>query len=330
MTDLIKQQFDRERTTLSPYAALSQNTSGRDRPEPPCTMRTDYARDRDRILHSKAFRRLMHKTQVFLSPEGDHYRTRLTHTLEVVQIARTIARALSLNEDLTEAIGLGHDLGHTPFGHAGEGVLDELYQNGFKHNEQSVRVVEVLEGLNLTREVRDGILCHTGERQASTLEGQVVRFADKIAYINHDIDDAVRAGVLRSSDIPAHLTDTLGKSSSERITSMARAVIEASDGRPVVSMTPDVYEAMMEMRDFLFAAVYRNPAAKGEEGKAMQILRWLYLHYVKNYVDMPQEYTKNIERDGIDRVVCDYLAGMTDRYAINVYTSIYIPKSWGR
>lgn len=302
----------------------------RDRPEEPCPIRTAYQRDRDRILHSKSFRRLMHKTQVFLAPEGDHYRTRLTHTLEVNQIARTIARALRLNEDLADAISLGHDLGHTPFGHAGEFVLQEIHPDGFHHNEQSVRVVEVLEnggrGLNLTREVRDGILCHSGGTPAQTLEGQVVRYADKIAYMNHDIDDAIRAGVLREEDIPWEVRHGLGRTKSERISALINSVIENSGD--TIRMSEEGQALYDMLRAFLFQAVYTNPQAKREEGKAMEVVKALYKHYLDNPSTLPEEYQAITEAEGPHRAVCDYISGMSDRFCISLYENLFVPRSW--
>jgi len=324
----------RERESLSGYAFLTENTKGRDFPmnTPPDGIRTEFQRDRDRIIHSKSFRRLMHKTQVFLDPEGDHYRTRLTHTLEVTQIGRTLARALRLNEDLTEAACLGHDLGHTPFGHAGEKVLNRLYHEGFRHNEQSLRTVEKLEknfsGLNLTREVRDAILCHTGGVPAPTLEGRVVRFADRIAYINHDIDDAIRAKVLKPGDLPRELTDILGETQSGRINAMVNAVITESEGVNDIKMRGDIYEAMEKLRAFLFINVYDNNTAKSEEKKAESMLGQLYGHFVKNPGLLPPEYETVINGEGAERAACDYIAGMTDRYCISEYCRIFVPKTW--
>ncbi len=316
---------ERERQMLSPYAVKSADTMGRERCEEKCEIRTEFQRDRDRIMYSKAFRRLKHKTQVFLSPEGDHYRTRLTHTLEVSQIARSIARALGLNEDLTEAIALGHDLGHTPFGHAGEKALANVCPYGFKHNEHSLRVVEVLEkpgGLNLTKEVRDGIVCHTGEQAASTLEGQVVALSDKIAYINHDIDDAIRGGVLTESDLPKEFTDVLGENHSKRINTMIWAVIGESDGMATIGMSSQIYDAMMGMRQFLFENVYISSEPKIEEKKAKRIIEGLYEAYLKK-----PELIPNNESD-IHASIRDYIAGMSDRYAVSKYSEIYIPKFW--
>lgn len=319
-----------EEQILSPYAALSKNSQGRDRFEPECDLRTPYQRDRDRIIHCKSFRRLKHKTQVFLSPEGDHYRTRLTHTLEVAQIARTIARALRMNEDLTEAISLGHDLGHTPFGHAGERALNELFPGGFRHYEQSVRVVEKLEkggmGLNLTKEVRDGILCHTKGTEASTCEGRIVRIADRIAYINHDIDDAERAGVLKESDFPPEITQVLGAKRSERIDRLIHSVVETSrDG--VLSMEPKVQTAFDRLHEFMYQSVYLNPYAKAEEKKVPFLIETLY-QYLQKPENLPEDMRFIAEQDGYERAACDYIAGMTDHYAVQLFENIYVPKSW--
>ncbi|MBE6871868.1 MAG: deoxyguanosinetriphosphate triphosphohydrolase [Ruminococcaceae bacterium] len=321
-----------EKLTLSQYACLSANTQGRERAETECEMRTAFQRDRDRIIHSKAFRRLKHKTQVFLSPEGDHYRTRLTHTLEVAQIARTIARALGLNEDLCEAVALGHDLGHTPYGHAGERVLDRIHPDGFAHYKQSRRVVEVLEkdhkGLNLTLEVRDGIEHHSGAGKAMTLEGRVVRLADKIAYTNHDIDDAVRGRIISANDIPKHLTEIFGDSHSKRITSMINAVVRASDGKNDVIFDTDLASSFSELRTFMFEAVYKNPVAKGEEGKAENIVEWLYNYYLCNPSKLPQDEAQYIDEYGLEVVVCDYVANMSDPYATGTFEALFVPKSW--
>lgn len=320
-----------EKETLSEYAALSCNTKGRVYHEDECGIRTEYQRDRDRIIHSKAFRRLKHKTQVFISPEGDHYRTRLTHTLEVSQVARTIARALRLNEDLTEAIALGHDLGHTPFGHAGEAVLNEICPHGFRHNEQSIRVVDLIErknGLNLTAEVRDGILNHTFSGNPLTLEGHVVRFADKVAYINHDIDDAVRAGVINKNDLPQECIEVLGDTSSDRIDTMIRDIVETSSDKPMVSMGTEVGKATLKLRDFMFANVYVGSLAKVEERKTRNIIGQLY-SYIKEHPEMlPQEMKGFLGEYDVDRVVCDYIAGMTDTYAVKKFSEIFIPAPW--
>ena len=324
--------LEREEQTLSPYAFLTKNTRGRDHPYVPCENRTEFQRDRDRILHSKSFRRLMHKTQVFLFPADEHYRTRMTHTLEVTQVARIIARALQLNEDLAEAAALGHDLGHTPFGHAGEVAMQQCYSPDFTHYKQSVRVVEKLEkdgeGLNLTWEVRDGILNHTGSCMASTLEGVIVKFADRIAYINHDIDDACRAGILSLDDIPKELLDTLGRGHSERINRMVTSVITASAGKPEIAFTPEIGEATMQLRKFLFDHVYTNPLAKSEDKKAQELLVRLFEYYVKHPEEMPDLYYRNTKTEPVERCVCDFVGGMTDRYAIDRYTELFIPQVW--
>ena len=320
-----------EQERLSPRACLSVHTAGRARPADPCPMRTDFQRDRDRILHSKAFRRLKYKTQVFLSPEGDHYRTRLTHTLEVAQIARTIARALRLNEDLTEVVALGHDLGHTPFGHAGERTLRKCREGGFHHYEQSVRVVEKLEkngaGLNLTWEVRDGILHHTGGEEAATPEGRIVRWADKIAYVNHDMDDAIRAGVLREEDVPMELHMALGDSPSTRIDTLVMAMIQGSQG-DAIAMDPEIDPYFWDLHAFMYEYLYFNPKAKSEESKVDGMLTALFEYYVKNPDKLPAEYALIRERDGVDTAVCDYIAGMTDNFALEMYHELYVPRSW--
>ena len=322
----------RERETLSPYAALSSESKGRLRPLEPCGIRTCYQRDIDRIVHSKSFRRLMHKTQVFLQPEGDHYRTRMTHTLEVARIARTIARGLRLNEDLTEAIALGHDLGHTPFGHAGERVLNEILPGGFRHNEQSLRVVDRLEnggdGLTLCYEPRRGILCHTGKDTAETLEGQIVRVADKIAYINHDIDDAMRGGIIYPLDIPLDVSQVLGWDHSGRINTLTEDVITASMGKDKIVQSPEKGAAMAKLRAFMFEAVYHNPVAKGEEDKAQAMIARLFEYYQKDPDRLPPDYQDIRIREGVDRAVCDYIAGMTDKYAVDTFTEAFIPMSW--
>lgn len=323
----------REEEELSVNAAKSRFSKGRQCELTPCDLRTDFQRDRDRIVHCKSFRRLMHKTQVFLSPEADHYRTRLTHTLEVTQIARTIARALRLNEDLCEAAALGHDLGHTPFGHAGERVLRRVYDPSFNHNEQSLRVVEKLEndgkGLNLTFEVRDGILHHTASSgPASTLEGSIIHFADRIAYINHDIDDACRAGILSEQDIPIELRRTLGGSHGKRVDTMIRGVVSGSLDSESIQMQADIGQATEKLRGFLFDSVYTNPVAKGEEKKAEEMLERLYEYFVKTPEQLPNEYKKALEFYPTERVVCDYIAGMTDRYAVTLYRQLFIPKMW--
>ena len=322
----------RELQILSPKACCAVNSRGRERPEEECDIRTCFQRDTDRIVYSKAFRRLKHKTQVFLQPEGDHYRTRMTHTLEVSRIARTMARALDLNEDLTEAIALGHDLGHTPFGHAGERALNELMPEGFAHYKQSVRVVERLEkngeGLNLTWEVRNGILCHTKGTPAATLEGQVVRLADQIAYINHDIEDALRGGVIYPMDIPLAVSNTLGFTKSERIDALVRDVIEASRDHAAIRQTPEVGEAMQTLRTFMFESVYTSPLAKGEEGKAQDMLRRLFEYYKKNPDELPDDFQTIRVEEGVDRAVCDYIAGMTDPFAVAQYQKLFIPMGW--
>ena len=328
-----KTEFEaRERAYLSPYAFCSADTRGRDRPIEECGLRTEFQRDRDRITHSQSFRRLMYKTQVFLAPAGDHYRTRLTHTLEVTQIARTIARALSLNEDLTEAIALGHDLGHTPFGHAGEFVMRRLFSPDFSHNSQGVRVVERLEnggkGLNLTLEVRDGIAHHTGREMPITLEGRVIRFADRIAYINHDIDDALRAGILKREEIPAELRRILGETHGERIDTMVSSVVRASLDQPDIAMEKDILEATEALRSFLFARVYRDNAAKAEENKAQEMLAQLFTYFVNAPERLPGIYRENLKTESAPRCVCDYLSGMTDRFAIELYRELFIPEVW--
>lgn len=326
-----REQFEQiEINSLSKKAVLSSSSLGRKLPEAKCEIRTDFQRDRDRIIHSKAFRRLKHKTQVFLSPESDHYRTRLTHTLEVAQIARTISRALRLNEDLTEAIALGHDLGHTPFGHAGERALNELCESGFTHYEQSVRVCEYIEkdgkGLNLTHEVLDGIRCHTKGEWSGSLEGRVVRYSDRIAYINHDIDDAIRAGIITKNDIPPAACEFLGDSKSKRINSMVKSVIANScDDIKMDDETVYYYDML---HTFLFDSVYRNPLAKGEENKVHGIIKGLYDYFCDNPEKLQGEYREILERDGVSRAVTDYIAGMTDHYAVVIYKNIYIPKSW--
>lgn len=352
-----------EKKTLSKYASLSCASKGRDVDEPQCDLRPIYQRDRDRILHSKSFRRLKDKTQVFLSPEGDHYRTRLTHTLEVSQNARTISRALRLNEDLTEAIALGHDLGHTPFGHAGERALSqalwdltevrltdegkqgsEEYQTTlflsdgtpkamFHHNEQSIRVVERLEkkgkGLNLTWEVRDGILNHRSVCIPSTMEGKVVRYADKIAYINHDIDDAIRAGIIAETDLPKSATDLLGTTTRDRINSMIHDIVINSENKPDIYMSKETREAMAELRTFMFHHVYFNPKAKGEEVRAESMVRQLFSYYYENASELSEEYIQMIEQgERTETVVCDYIAGMTDTYAIHTFENLFVPKAW--
>ena len=326
------EQFEKEH--LSPYASLSCNSKGRETPEEECDIRPVYQRDRDRILHSKSFRRLKHKTQVFLAPEGDHYRTRLTHTLEVSQNARTIAKALRLNEDLVEAIALGHDLGHTPFGHCGEAALNDVCPEGFAHNEQSVRVVQYLEkkgrGLNLTWEVRDGILNHQTKSIPATLEGKVVRFSDKIAYINHDIDDAIRAQVISEEDIPSEYRDILGHTTRDRLNTLIHSIISESMDKDDISMAPDIEEAMKGLRLFMFENVYTNPNAKAQEKKARDLIIELYEYYNKHFDLLSPKYKFIYEHynQSKERVVCDYIAGMTDQYAILHFQELRVPTSW--
>ena len=322
-----------ERTMIGPYGVCSADSKGREVPEEECDVRTCFQRDVDRIIHSKSFRRLKHKTQVFLQPEGDHYRTRLTHVLEVARIARTIARALELNEDLTEAIALGHDLGHTPFGHAGERALHELMadEGGFKHYNQSLRVVDKLEkngkGLNLTFEVRDGIVRHTVDPKATTLEGQIVKMADRMAYINHDADDAIRAGILSIDDIPSEITSALGMTHSQRLNSITTDIIENScDGE--INMSPLVYFVTESFHNYMFENVYKNPKAKSEESKVFGILEGIFTYYLKNPDKLPEDYKAIAEEEGLKRAVCDYVSGMTDKYAIDRYSEIFIPFAW--
>ena len=322
-----------EKEYLSPYATLSRNSKGRLRSEEPCDIRPVFQRDRDRIIHSKSFRRLKDKTQVFLTPEGDHYRTRLTHTLEVSQNARTIAKALRLNEDLAEAIALGHDLGHTPFGHAGERALNEICPLGFEHSKKSVRTVDILEksgmGLNLTIEVRDGILNHQTKGMPSTLEGKIVRFSDKIAYIHHDMDDAIRGGILRESDIPKEISSVIGETTGERLNFFIHDLVTNSQGKNDICMSPEVDLAMKNLRRFMFERVYNNRQAKGEEEKAEQLMVTLYEYYLKNIALLPQEYQRMMyDGEAKEQVVCDYVGAMTDRFAIAKYEEIYIPKCW--
>ncbi len=319
---------------LSPYASKSMESKGRDIPEEECDIRPVYQRDRDRILHSNSFRRLKDKTQVFLSPEGDHYRTRLTHTLEVSQNARTIAKALRLNEDLTEAIALGHDIGHTPFGHAGERALNRVCPEGFQHNVQSVRVVEVLEkrgaGLNLTWEVRDGILNHKTKGMPSTLEGKIVRFSDKIAYIHHDMDDAIRGKILGESDIPKNLRDTLGDTTTKRFDCFTHDIIRNSEGKNDICMSDEIAQAMTDLRQFMFDRVYTNPKVKSEEQKAERLVEYLYDYYLNNSDKLPEEYL-NLMNEGKasrERAVCDYVSSMSDRYAVGVFNELFLPNSW--
>ena len=331
----VKEELERqEHKRLNPLAAFADKSKGRPRfeEERENDMRTCYQRDIDRIVHSKSFRRLMHKTQVFLQPEGDHYRTRMTHTLEVTRIARTITRALGLNEDLAEAIGMGHDLGHTPFGHAGEDALSRCMGKPFRHNEQSLRVVDVLEqdgrGLNLTYEVRNGILCHTGDPWPATLEGMVVRRSDQIAYVNHDIDDAIRAGILTNDDIPDAITDVLGHNHSQRINTLVTDAVLTSREAGTVMLSPAVDQALRDLRSFMFERVYRNPVAKGEERKAKDMLQRLFEHYIKNPHMLPDDFHPQLSFDGMERTVCDYIAGMTDNYAVDKFEEIFIPAGW--
>ena len=321
---------------LFEYATFADSSLGRNKEEEKCNLRTDFQRDRDRIIHSKSFRRLKHKTQVFISPEGDHFRTRLTHTLEVSQIGRTIARALRLNEDLVEAIALGHDLGHTPFGHSGEAVLNELKSTGFIHSEQSLKVVDFLErsdtriGLNLTEEVRDGILNHSGSGNAKTLEGKIIKFADRIAYINHDIDDAIRAGIISSDSLPKELTKVLGNSSSQRINTMINGLIDKSYGKPIVEMEDEVYEATMELRQYMFKNVYMDSVVKSEEVKIKRLLTELYKFYMEDLSRIPENHLNlyNDRSHSDEDIVSDYIAGMTDTYAKKQLKNIFIPKGW--
>ncbi|MFZ5640664.1 MAG: deoxyguanosinetriphosphate triphosphohydrolase [Bacillota bacterium] len=329
---LIRQMTEElEARQLSPYAALSKDSRGRDTAEDECPVRTAFQRDRDRIIHSKSFRRLKHKTQVFIAPAGDHYRTRLTHTLEVAQIARTVAKALRLNEDLTEAIALGHDLGHTAFGHAGEEALDEILQERygmpFKHNEQSLRVVEGVEKMNLTREVRDGILNHTDEIDPITLEGKIVKIADRIAYINHDIDDALRGGIITAAELPRDCIEVLGDKHTVRINTMVTDMIRASWDRPEISMSTEVSEAMARLRQYLFDQVYIGSEAKREEEKAKKLLQRLFDFFITHPEELPAG-RQPARKDELPRVVCDYVAGMTDRYALDLYTRYFLPTPW--
>lgn len=323
-----------EHRRLNPLAAFADRSSGRPRPEPEREddVRTCYQRDNDRIVHSKAFRRLMHKTQVFLNPEGDHYRTRMTHTLEVTRIARTITRALGLNEDLAEAVAMGHDLGHTPFGHAGEAALSTCLGKPFRHNEQSLRVVDVLEndgvGLNLTNEVRMGILGHTGSYIPETLEGQIVRRSDQIAYVNHDIDDAVRAGILSAEDIPKSISSVLGTTHRERINTLVCDAIRTSREAGAVVLTPQVDKALKDLRSFMFENVYRNPVAKGEETRAKSMLCRMYDYYYNHPEALPEDFQPQLSFEGMERIVCDYIAGMTDNYAVAKFTEIFVPAGW--
>ena len=329
----LREQTQRqEELLLSARACCAGQSRGRQRPEEECAVRTCFQRDVDRIVYSKAFRRLKHKTQVFLRPEGDHYRTRMTHTLEVSRIARTISRALGLNEDLTEAIALGHDLGHTPFGHAGERALAAVMPGGFAHYQQSVRVVERLEkngeGLNLTWEVRNGILCHTKGQDAATLEGQVVRLADHIAYINHDIEDALRGGVIFPLDIPLEISNVLGFTHGERINALVADAIRSSAEQDRILQSDEVGQAMQALKDFMFANVYTNPLAKGEEGKAQTMLQAMFEYYCSRPDELPPDFQTVRTREGVERAVCDYIAGMTDPYAVQKFEELFIPMGW--
>ena len=333
---LKREDIERREELLAPGACRSALSKGRDVYERPCMYRTEFQRDRDRIIHSKAFRRLMHKTQVFLAPEGDHYRTRLTHTLEVCQIARTIARNLNLNEDLTEAIAMGHDLGHTPFGHNGESVLNDVHPGGFRHNVQSLRVAEVLEstpnrrGMNLTFEVKDGILNHSGSLPAATLEGQIVKISDRIAYINHDIDDAIRSGVIALEDLPKSAIDRFGTGHRERIDCMVGNVISFSDGKDFVTMDPDHKKELDLLRAYMFDHVYRSQRVKKEEdlAKVEVVIRSLYEYFLKHPEKLPEDIFALADADGVHTAVKDYIAGMTDRFALKLYGDIFVPKAW--
>jgi dGTPase len=324
---------EREKEILAPWAGFSVNSKGRLHDEEQCDIRPVFQRDRDRILHCKSFRRLKDKTQVFITPDGDHYRTRLTHTLEVSQNARTIAKALRLNEDLTEAIALGHDLGHTPFGHAGERVLDRVCPEGFDHSKQSLRMVDILEkdgqGLNLTYEVRDGILNHQTSGHPNTLEGQIVRLADKIAYFHHDMDDAIRGGILTENDVPEDIACVLGRTLNDRLDHFIHDIITASAGKPVIKMSDETADAMMKFRSFMFERVYMNPEAKGEEHKAEMLVEALYGYYLEHIDLLPSYLQARMDQgDSKERIVCDHISSMTDRFAIARYKEIYVPKTW--
>ena len=332
MEEIRLRQLENERKTIGPHGFLCENTKGRRTSEPECTVRTAFQRDRDRIIHCNAFRRLKHKTQVFLSPDSDHYRTRLTHTLEVAQIARTIAVGLALNEDLTEAIALGHDLGHTPFGHAGERALNAVLPEGFRHYEQSLRVVDQLEnggrGLNLTYEVRDGIVCHTRGKEADTLEGRIVKLADRIAYLNHDIDDAIRGGVLSEGNIPADVRKILGETKSTRINTLVVSAIEHTEEE--VTLDPRVQSAFDILHEFMFDRVYTNPVCKGEESKAIAMLQQLFRFFTEHPDELPNEYISIAWREGVQRAACDYIAGMTDGFALRTFNEYFIPTGWSK
>ena len=332
MENIRLRQLENERKVIGRFGFLCENTRGREQPEEECSVRTAFQRDRDRIIHCNAFRRLKHKTQVFLSPDSDHYRTRLTHTLEVAQIARTIAVGLALNEDLTEAIALGHDLGHTPFGHAGERALNAVLPEGFRHYEQSLRVVEKLEndgrGLNLTYEVRDGIVCHTRGKEADTLEGRIVKLADRIAYLNHDIDDAIRGRVLSEGNIPADVRKTLGETKSARINTLVVSAIEHT--RDEVVLDPRVQSAFDILHEFMFERVYTNPICKGEESKAIAMLQQLFRFFAEHPDELPNEYIYIAWREGAQRAACDYIAGMTDGYALRTFNQYFVPAGWSK
>jgi len=332
MSSLRERREALEREILSPFAVLAANSKGRPRKEPECAIRTCFQRDVDRIIYSKAFRRLKQKTQVFLHPEGDHYRTRLTHTLEVARIARTTARALRLNEDLTEAIALGHDLGHTPFGHAGERALNELYPDGFRHYDQSLRVVDRLEkgglGLNLSQETRTGIQHHTVGAEDDPLEARIVRIADRVAYINHDADDAIRAGLLTEERIPKEIREVLGVGLGERINTIVTDLVANSEAQPDIRMSASVEKAVGTFRNFMFESIYYNPAAKSEEVKVKGVLGGIFSYYQTNPDKLPEDYRRLVEKDGLERVVVDYVSGMTDKFAIDTYSQLFIPLSW--
>ena len=334
MSNLREEREILERQMLSPIATHAEQSKGREMEDAECEIRTCFQRDIDRIIHSKSFRRLKHKTQVFLQPEGDHYRTRLTHTLEVARIGRTVARSLRLNEDLAEAIAYGHDLGHTPFGHAGERALNKILEDagGFKHNEQSLRVVERLEkdgaGLNLTHEVRNGIACHTGNEKPDTLEGNVIRMADRVAYINHDLDDAIRAGILRDTDIPGEITCAVGAKRSERINTLICDMIAESEKRGEIALSPHMSFVYNSFYDFMFLRVYSNSIAKSEESKVYGIISAIFDYYFENPDEMPEDYRRLSVGDGLKRAVSDYVSGMTDKYAIHIYEKLFIPEAW--
>ena len=329
-----ERQENEERQRLSPHACLSAGSKGRELPLDECDLRTCFQRDRDRIIHCKSFRRLKYKTQVFLSPMGDHYRTRLTHTLEVSQVARTLARSLRLNEDLAEAIALGHDLGHTPFGHIGENTLNKLMPGGFRHNEQSLRVVKRLEyegrGLNLCEETLDGILNHSGQGEPHTLEGWCVRRADRIAYINHDIDDAIRGGILSPAELPRRCLNVLGATHGQRIDTMIRDIVETSQNQPFVRMSPEVADASEALRDFLFARVYHDEGRRREEERCDRLISCLFEHYAAHPGQLPTEYLEISYIEGPERAACDFVGCMTDRYAIDQFTELNVPNAFAQ